>query len=418
MTEQKMPDEVVIDGAVIRRDASLEIRGIPENWTARRLGDLAFSVASGRTTAFGAVGAFPVYGSTGVIGYAPNGEYSGPAVLVARVGANAGKLNAVCGQYGVTDNTIILRLGNDQCLPFVLLQLELFRLNRLVFGSGQPLITGTQLKELIVTCPPLPEQRAIAAVLSDVDALLVALDRLIAKKRDLKRAAMQQLLTGRTRLSGFGDRERWGGQATRGRAPDTWRASTIGEFAHLSSGTTPPRSLADRYYRGGIIPWVKTLDLNNALISHTDERVTPLAMKETSLRAYPPGTVLVAMYGGFNQIGRTGLLQISAAVNQAITAIQLKNSEVCPEFLLAVLNLRVGYWKTIASSSRKDPNIASQDIRRFPLAYPEIAEQTAIAAVLSDMDAEITALEQRRDKTRLLKQGMMQELLTGRIRLV
>ena len=134
----------------------------------------------------------PVYGSTGVIGYTETPAYEGDAILAARVGANAGKLNLVSGQYGVTDNTIIVRLNNRCCLPFYWRQLESKRLNSLVFGSGQPLITGTQLKALALCAPPLPEQRAIAGALSDVDALLGALDQLIAKKRDLKRAIMQR----------------------------------------------------------------------------------------------------------------------------------------------------------------------------------------------------------------------------------
>jgi hypothetical protein len=106
--------------------------------------------------------------------------------------------------------------------------------------------------------------------------------------------------------------------------PEDWELSTLDELCTISSGTTPARSMADRYYRNGIVHWVKTLDLNNSVVIDTDECVTFEAMEETSLRPYPVGTVLVAMYGGFNQIGRTGLLRVPAAVNQAITAIQPK----------------------------------------------------------------------------------------------
>jgi type I restriction enzyme S subunit len=124
------------------------------------------------------------------------------------------------------------------------------------------------------------------------------------------------------------------------------------------------------------------------------------------------------MYGGFNQIGRTGLLGVSATVNQALTAIRPQASRLDSRYLLNVLNFRVEHWKSVAVSTRKDPNITRKDVREFSLALPSIEEQKAIAAVLSDMETELVALEGQRDKARAIKQGMMQELLTGRIRLV
>ena len=202
-----------------------------------------------------------------------------------------------------------------------------------------------------------------------------------------------------------------------GVVPEDWEVSNIGDLCGTSSGTTPSRALFDRYFRNGTVHWVKTLDLNDSEILTTDERVTEIAVEETSLRPYPVGTVLVAMYGGFNQIGRTGLLRVPAAVNQAITAIQPKATVLNPEYLLAVLNFRVSYWKTVASSSRKDPNITSQDVRAFPFGYPPLYEQRAIATALSDVDALLAKLDQLIAKKRDLKQAAMQQLLTGQTRL-
>ena len=199
--------------------------------------------------------------------------------------------------------------------------------------------------------------------------------------------------------------------------PEDWEVVALGEIASTSSGTTPARDLADRYYRNGTVHWVKTLDLNNSDLADTDEQVTLTAVDETSLRPYPVGTVLVAMYGGFNQIGRTGLLRIPAAVNQAITAIQPRATKLQPEYLLATLNFRVDYWKTVASSSRKDPNITSQDVRAFPIAFPQLPEQRAIATALSDVDALLAKLDALVAKKRDLKVAAMQQLLTGQTRL-
>jgi type I restriction enzyme S subunit len=202
-----------------------------------------------------------------------------------------------------------------------------------------------------------------------------------------------------------------------GLIPEEWAVTLLGAVCETSSGTTPSRALMDRYYKNGTIAWVKTLDLNNSDIHATGENVTELALKETCLRSYPAGTVLVAMYGGFNQIGRTGLLRRPATVNQAITAIRPDKRVLVSEYLIRNLNYRVDYWKRVASSSRKDPNITSKDIRAFPIALPAPHEQAAIADALSDTDALIESLEQLIAKKRHFKHGAMQELFTGKKRL-
>ncbi|MEH1955775.1 restriction endonuclease subunit S [Nostoc sp.] len=269
--------------------------------------------------------------------------------------------------------------------------------------GNQENLNGNIIKSIFVSIPPLPEQKAIAQSLSDVDALITECDRTITKKRNAKQGTMQQLLTGKKRLPGFSGE---------------WEVKILEEVSKLSSGTTPSRKLEDRYYSNGNINWVKTTDLNNAEINDTEEKITELALNETCLRKYDIGTVLVAMYGGFNQIGRTGLLKIVATVNQALIAIQPQTKILDSIFLINYLNFQVDYWKNIAISSRKDPNITSRDVKKFPIPVPCLLEQKAIAQILSDMDAEIAALEQKRDKYKAIKQGMMQELLTGKTRLI
>ena len=173
---------------------------IPEDWDILPLGKLAINISSGKSKAKSSQGPYPVHGSTGVIGCTDSAQYDGEAILVARVGANAGKLNHVTGRYGVTDNTIIVKFKADSWLPYFRQQLETKGLNSMVFGSGQPLITGTQLKGLLLCIPPSDKQRAIAAVLSDMDAEIDALEQKRDKTRALKQGMIQELLTGKTRL--------------------------------------------------------------------------------------------------------------------------------------------------------------------------------------------------------------------------
>ena len=198
--------------------------------------------------------------------------------------------------------------------------------------------------------------------------------------------------------------------------PDDWECGLLKEFATFGGGTTPPRSAYERYYSNGSHPWVKTLDLNNSIINVTEEKITSLALSEVSIVKHPKGTVLVAMYGGFNQIGRTGLLAEDSAINQALVAIRPQH-RLSSNYLLFNLNYNVEYWKLVASSSRKDPNITSNDVKNYPLCLPPVEEQNAIANVLSDVDALIAGLEKLIAKNQAIKTATMQQLLTGRTRL-
>lgn len=159
--------------------------------------------------------------------------------------------------------------------------------------------------------------------------------------------------------------------------PD-WPIETLGALFETKSGTTPSRNRND-YFQAGTIPWVKTLDLTDGPVTSTDEKITDQALAETHLSVLPKGTVLVAMYGGFNQIGRTGVLEIEAAHNQAMTAL-LPNPQVNPYFLNTVLVASKDYWKTVANSTRKDPNITKSDVLNFKLPLPSIELQVSIVA--------------------------------------
>ncbi|MGX8013689.1 restriction endonuclease subunit S [Mesorhizobium sp. ORM8.1] len=164
------------------------------------------------------------------------------------------------------------------------------------------------------------------------------------------------------------------------------RHTRLSKIAKVSSGSTPPRAQSKRYFSNVGTAWVKTGDLNNSIISDTDEKLTQFAIDESRSRIFPAGTVLVAMYGGFRQIGRTGLLSIPAAINQAISAIELDRKKADPSYVLQYLNGRVGYWRRFAASSRKDPNITRSDVEEFPIFVPSLPEQHRVAEILNTWD--------------------------------
>ncbi|MBU2487205.1 MAG: restriction endonuclease subunit S [Alphaproteobacteria bacterium] len=186
----------------------------------------------------------------------------------------------------------------------------------------------------------------------------------------------------------------------------------LGNLATVKAGATPARKNGDRFYIGGTINWVKTGDLNNGRLYATEERVTEEAVNETSLSVHPPGTVLVAMYGGLQQIGRSALLECPATTNQAISALIPDRNKMLGEFLnYCLVSLRPN-WRKVAASSRKDPNITKQDVLDFQVPVPPLHEQRRIAEILSSVDEAIAATRAVIEQTRKVKQGVLERLLT------
>jgi type I restriction enzyme, S subunit len=259
-----------------------------------------------------------------------------------------------------------------------------------------------KLEVVPIPLPPLPEQRAIAGALSDVDELIGALDRLIAKKRAIKQATMQQLLTGKTRLPGF--RGEWV------------------ECSLRSCLRSPP-----------------AYGINAAAVT-ADERL-PTYLRITDIgedcRFRPSPLVSVKHPGARDfllQVGDLVFARTGASVGKSylydprdgplvfagfLIRIRPDSTRLLPTFLAHFAQSK-RFWDWVAAVSARSgqPGINGRQYETLQLHLPPANEQSAIATVLSDMDAEIAALEERRDKTKAIKQGMMQELLTGRVRLV
>lgn len=189
---------------------------------------------------------------------------------------------------------------------------------------------------------------------------------------------------------------------------DEWEIKIIKELFNVVSGSTPLRSNTS-YYENGNIPWVKTTDLNNSLINDTSEKVTDIALN--NLKLLPKDTVLIAMYGGFNQIGRTGILNIKATTNQAISAL-IKKGNYNSKFLQSYLNFNVKQWRRFAASSRKDPNITKRDIEKFKIPYTCLEEQEKIGTFFSKLDRQIELEEEKLELLEQQKRGYMQKLFS------
>ncbi|MCC9138710.1 restriction endonuclease subunit S [Pontibacter silvestris] len=191
--------------------------------------------------------------------------------------------------------------------------------------------------------------------------------------------------------------------------PDNWKIVKLSAISKVQAGSTPLRA-EKSYFDSGTIPWVKTLDLNNGEIYQTEEKITEIALAKTSCKVRPTDTVLVAMYGGFNQIGRTGILKLPAATNQAVSAIMVDKGVILPDYLLHLLNSRVDYWKKVAISSRKDPNITKVDVENFPVTIPPLEEQREIVEIINSLLHTKKQIENRIDKTKQLQKSLINQI--------
>ncbi len=196
---------------------------------------------------------------------------------------------------------------------------------------------------------------------------------------------------------------------------DGWNSRKIKEVATITSGTTPSRS-NKLFFEDGNIPWVKTTDLNNSSITITEECVTEYAVNNTSLKINPVNSVLVAMYGGFNQIGRTGILEVEATTNQALSVLKANTKIVSPKYILFWLNHNIHLWRKYAVSSRKDPNITGSDVSSFPIRFPSITEQQKIASFFTAIDQKISQLKSKKTLLEQYKKGVMQKIFSQEIR--
>ena len=424
MNKEQLPvEEAISTYQLVAENHSLpkgykqtEVGVIPEDWDVTQLDSLgAGSVPPIKAGPFGSSltkdtyvpSGYKVYGQEQVIrGDYLYGDYfispskfrelescsvSPGDVLLSLVGTT-GKLLVIPedAPAGVI-NPRLIRFSFDKKRVCPLFFKNLFEANKIqallarsAQGGTMGVLNASMLRPMKIPLPSFPEQRAIATVLSDVDALLAKLDQLITKKRDIKQATMQQLLTGQIRLPGFSGE---------------WKIKRLGELFDVLAGgdfkAAYSSVLQDEHHS---FPIYSNSITDSGLYGFCSYGIYPSATITVTAR----GTVGAANYRdhSYTAIGRVLVL--------------LPKQKLDGRFFSEFINNRISF----VVESTGVPQLTAPQISKYELQVPNADEQAAIASFLSDMDTEITALETRRDKTRDLKQGMMQELLTGRIRLI
>ena len=314
-------------------------------------------------------------------------------LVVALYGATAGVVAIT--EIEAAINQAVLAIRTNRCDSEYLFHHLASRRNQIVATytqGGQPNLSGEIIRSLVIVIPPLAEQRAIAEALSDVDGLLNALEALIAKKQAIKQATMQQLLTGRTRLPGFSG---------------TWETKRLGEIAPIRNHKILPAS---------VNPDTLCVELDHIEQESGQLLEYAIARNSTSSKYhFFAGDVLFGRLRPylrkFWHADRNGICTTE------IWPLMANRDQIDSGFLYAIVQSDPFIAAASISYGTHMPRADWDVMRNFEICLPEDREQRAIASVLSDMDGEIAALEQRRDKTRAIKQGMMQLLLTGRVRL-
>lgn len=353
------------------------------------------SIQSGKSKEREINGQFPLFGSTGAIGYTNNPEYSGAAILIARVGANAGSKYAVDGEYSVTDNTLILRLKDGCSYEFFSDLLEYKKLNKLTFGSGQPLVTGGLLKQLEVSYPEENEQQKVASFLSKIDQKI----SLLSKKHELliqyKKGVMQKIFN---REISFKDKD--------GKDFPEWITVRLEEIANFFRGGQLAKSHLDinghrkcihygelfTIYSETILEVKSRTNISDGFIGKSGDIVMP------SSDVTPDG------------LARASCLMIDNVILGGDMNIIRPNKNICSPMLSYLLNFdKKKVIELVSGTTVK--HIYIKDIKNIQITIPNsVDEQSAISSFLIKLDKDIEIIKSKLELTKQYKQGLLQQM--------
>ena len=296
------------------------------------------------------------------------------------------------------------------------------RVQKAQMGKGFTVkhIYADQLRNLLLALPPVTEQRAIAAALDQETARI---DALIAKKTEFigLLAKKRQALIAHAVTKGLDPKAKMrdSGVEWIGEVSAHWTVAPIKRWFSTTSGATPDTAQQAKYYAPTDgIPWIRTTDLTNGPIANFEIGITEQALSDTACKLIPKNAVLIAMYGGDGTIGKNGLLEIRACINQAICAL-LPSRHFVPEFTFAYVQFYRPHWMISAASTRKDPNISQEIIRSAAIVRPPEYEQQQIVAFLKNALRRIDVLAAKTQQSiDLLKQrrsALITAAVTGQI---
>jgi type I restriction enzyme S subunit len=348
----------------------------------------------------------PYYGANGIQDYVSGYTHDGEFVLIAEDGANDLQnypVTYASGKIWVNNHAHVLAGVNSKAdTRFLAYLLKKVDFAAVLVGGTRAKLNGKTLKNIEVTLPErLKEQQAIASALSDFDEHIDNLTELIEKKKAIRDGALEDLVSGRTRLDGFNGE---------------WIESTIEDSTkEIITGGTPSTTV-DKYW-GGSIPWLASTEIHQKIITRATKNITNIGLNNSSAKMAPKDSVLIALAGQGKTRGTAAFLAYPMALNQSLAAL-VAADETDSKFLYYLIENMYLELRELSSGDGGRGGLNKTLIKNINIRLPrEIKEQHAIAEGLTAMDEEIEYLKIEKEKMIQIKEGAMDDLLTGRVRL-
>lgn len=375
---------------------SLETARVPRGWNVDRIGNLA-SITTGTKNTQDRIsgGKYPFFVRSQKVERINSYSFDGEAILTAGDGVGTGKVfHYIKGKFDFHQRVYKLsdfRADIDGYFLYLYFSNNFYnRIMQMTAKSSVDSVRMEMISEMPIPIPPKAEQTAIATALSDTDALISSLEKLIAKKRNIKQGVMQELL----------------------RPKQKWSLKRIGDIADVVGGGTPSTFITE--YWNGDIDWFTPTEIGiTKYVAGSGRKITKKGLANCGAQILPEGTVLLTSRAG---IGDAGILKKPACTNQGFQSLVAKHNTDSEYLYYLALTLKPILLQNASGSTFLE--ISPSKIRQIEVYMPTKEEQREVSTVLCDLDLEISAMESKLFKSRLLKQGMMQALLTGKIRLL
>ncbi len=373
---------------------------IPAGWKVVRLGEcLTIMHGKNQSQIVDPEGRYPILATGGVIGRTNSYLSNKPSVLIGRKGT-IDKPQYMDTPFWTVDTLFYSEIKTGISAKFLFYKFLMVNWKSYNEASGVPSLNASTIENVEMLMPPLEEQEAIAEALSDADAAIESLDALIAKKRDVKQAAMQQLLTGRTRLPGFNA---------------DWKEVRLGEYAAFFKGNGLSKSQLIDDGPQQCVHYGELFTHYGPVI----ETVTSKCVEfEGSFRSLAGDVLMPGSDVTPRGLATASAIKVSDVVlGGDVIVIRTKPNSLHGPFLSNFIRMSKGRVLRLVKGSTVY-HIHAKDLADFEVLTPPLKEQEAIAEALGVMDDEIEALTEQVSKLRMVKEGMMQDLLTGKVRLV
>lgn len=392
-----------------------EVGVIPEDWEVKKLEDIC-EFLDGRRKPIKAFdrenmkGDIPYYGASGIIDWVNDYIFDEDIILLGEDGENIKSRNVplafkVTGKCWVNNHAHVLKPKKDN-IDFVTEILESKDYTPYVIGSAQPKLTQADCRKIKIQVPPLKEQEKIAEILSTVDSQIDDTEKLIEKSKELKKGLMQKLLT-----KGIGHSEFKKTEV--GEIPVSWEVKKLKDLVEIVNGGTPDTN-NDSYWNNGNIKWATPTDITKNMskyINKTEKLITENGLKNSSARILPVGSILMSSRA---TIGERAINTVPMCTNQGFKSL-ICTDKINNEYLYYYIHLLRSKMIRLASGSTF-LEISKKEVENMRVSVPSLDEQIKIGEILSCIDNNIENYETKKQKLEEVKKGLMQQLLTGKIR--